>query len=147
MPTSALRRAAHEELPCAEATDSTEATGRLCPLDLTPLRPVLTSTPGEVASAVLRARRAQEAWRATPLARRAEQLRVAAKAMLARRHEAIELVRAEIGKVDAEALFNETLGPLDTVNAWIRVVEQHGGREPVRLNPVGFPHKSAWIDR
>lgn len=88
----------------------------LCPTDLSPLPPVAAATRDEVARAVHLARRAQDAWRATPLDERVRRLREAAKSMLARRHEAIELVRAEIGKVDAEAIFNETLGPLDTVN-------------------------------
>ncbi len=119
----------------------------LCPTDLIPLRPVGPATRDEVTRAVHLARRAQDAWRATPLDERVRRLREAARAMLARRHEAAELVRAEIGKVDAEAIFNETLGPLDTVNAWARVGEAHLARETVRLNPVGFPGKSAWVDQ
>lgn len=124
-----------------------ESAPPVCPIDLSPLRPVAPSSRDEVTAAVRRARRAQESWRAQPLAHRSEALRAAAREMLARRHEAIELVRAEIGKADAEAIFNETLGPLDTVNAWVRVCEKHLGREAVGLNPVGFPGKSAWIDQ
>ena len=36
--------------------------------------------------------------------------------------------------------------PLDAVNAWERVIKEHGSRERVSLNPINFPGKSAWID-
>lgn len=123
-----------------------DAGGRVCPLDLSPLPSVPAASPGEVRAAVLRARRAQDSWRVMTLDQRAARLRDAAKAMLARRHEAIELVRSEIGKCDAEAIFNETLGPLDTVQGWVRVLEATPSREKVSLNPVGFPGKRAWVD-
>ncbi len=118
----------------------------VCPIDLGTLRPVAVATADDVRRAVARARTAQAAWRERPLSERVDALRRAAKAMLARRHEVMELVRGELGKADVEAVFNEALGPLDTVNAWARVVARHTERETVRLNPVSFPGKSAWID-
>lgn len=120
--------------------------GRVCPLDLSPLAPVVPATPAEVAEVVERARAAQRAFRDLTMEARIAALREAARAMLARRHEIMEIVRVEMGKVDVEALFNEALGPLDTVNAWARVVSRHAGRETVRLNPVSFPRKSAFVD-
>ncbi len=129
-----------------ESVASKEATARGCPVDLAELPSVTSATAEEVTRAVSRARRAQEVWRARPLTERVSRLRDAAKSMLARRHEVITLVRTEIGKVDAEAIFNESLGPLDTVNGWAKVVEGHATRRAVGLNPVGFPGKRAWVD-
>lgn len=118
----------------------------ICPLDLSPARPLAGSTDAEVGQAVAQARRAQQAFRELTLSERASRLRTAAKRMLARRDELLVTLREEIGKVDAEAMFNETLGPLDAVNAWERVIKEHGSRERVSLNPINFPGKSAWID-
>jgi acyl-CoA reductase-like NAD-dependent aldehyde dehydrogenase len=70
----------------------------------------------------------------------------AAKTMLQRRSEVIALAADEMGKVEAEGLFNEALGPLDTVKGWARVVESATARRSVRLNPLSFPRKQAYVD-
>lgn len=95
---------------------------------------------------VVRARDAQEAWGHTPFAERVRCLRRAAKDMLERRAEAMALVENEIGKVHAEALFNEALGPLDAVKGWEAVLGPALAHRRVRLNPLGFPGKKAWVD-
>ena len=106
-----------------------------------------TSTLAERArEAVSRARAAQERWRLVPLSDRVAALTRAAKEMLRRRSEVIALARDEIGKVEAEGLFNEALGPLDNVKGWAKVVEKAASRETVRLNPVSFPGKRAYVD-
>jgi acyl-CoA reductase-like NAD-dependent aldehyde dehydrogenase len=56
-------------------------------------------------------------------------------------------VRSEIGKTDAEALFHEALGPLDTVNGWAAIVRSHCAPRGVSLNPVAFPGKRASVER
>jgi acyl-CoA reductase-like NAD-dependent aldehyde dehydrogenase len=95
---------------------------------------------------VARARSAQHEWSLRPLAERVAALTRAAQEMLRRRGEAISLAREEIGKVDVEGLFNEAIGPLDTVKGWSRIVERATGRQRVWLNPVSFPWKSAHVD-
>jgi len=105
-----------------------------------------TSLADGARAAVERARAAQERWRLLPLQGRADALKIAAKDMLRRRAEIIALVHDEIGKVEAEGIFNEALGPLDTVSGWIKIVEKATARETVRLNPLSFPGKSAHID-
>lgn len=129
-----------------DAAPASRSTARISPLDLSSLEPVVPATLPEVVDAVERARAAQRAYRELSIEERIASLRAAARALLARRHEIMELVRVEIGKVDAEALFNEALGPLDTVNAWARVVSRYATRETVRLNPISFPRKSAFVD-
>lgn len=119
----------------------------VCPMDLAPLRGVDPTSAEQIRAALRRARAAQELWSGTTIRARAELLRGAAKAMLARRHEVMELVRAELGKPDAEALFNEALGPLDAVNAWASLVEAHCAERKISLNPVAFPGKRASVER
>lgn len=95
---------------------------------------------------VARARDAQQAWGHTPFEERVRCLTRAAKEMLARRAEAMALVEEEIGKVHAEALFNEALGPLDAVKGWRAVLAPALAHRRIRLNPLGFPGKRAWVD-
>jgi succinate-semialdehyde dehydrogenase/glutarate-semialdehyde dehydrogenase len=70
----------------------------------------------------------------------------AAREMLRSRSEAMELARDEMGKVEAEGLFNETLGPVDAVAAWARVVRQATRPGAIRLNPINFPGKHATVE-
>jgi acyl-CoA reductase-like NAD-dependent aldehyde dehydrogenase len=100
----------------------------------------------QVRTAVSRARAAQYEWNLVPLRERVAALTRAAQDMLRRRAEAIALARSEVGKVDIEALFMESLGPLDAVKAWAKVVHRAAARETVRLNPLSFPRKRAYID-
>src|SRR5262249_60972459 len=104
------------------------------------------ATPVELLPArVARARTAQETWGRTPFSERLSYLVRAAKEMLDRREEAIALVEEEIGKVPAEALFNETLGPLDAVKGWARVLRPALRRRKIRLDPLSFPGKRAYL--
>jgi acyl-CoA reductase-like NAD-dependent aldehyde dehydrogenase len=104
------------------------------------------ASPPLVRAAVARARSPQYEWARVPFADRAAALGRAAHEMLRRRHEVIALARDEMGKVDAEGIFNEALGPLDAVRGWKRVVE--GATKPRRvwLNPFSFPKKRAYVD-
>jgi succinate-semialdehyde dehydrogenase/glutarate-semialdehyde dehydrogenase len=99
-----------------------------------------------VREAVARARAAQPRWQRLSLAERVAALKGAAKEMLRRRAEVIALAHDEMGKVEAEGLFNEALGPLDTLGAWERVVRDGTRRREVRLNPLSFPKKRAHVD-
>jgi succinate-semialdehyde dehydrogenase/glutarate-semialdehyde dehydrogenase len=92
------------------------------------------------------ARGGQRIWADKSLDERIRALKAACKDMLERRHEAIDLAHREIGKPLAEGIFNETLGPLETLAGWSRVVKAHGVREDVRLNPLSFPKKRAYVD-
>jgi acyl-CoA reductase-like NAD-dependent aldehyde dehydrogenase len=107
---------------------------------------VRASNADAIARAVTAARAAQERWRLEPLDARIDALKRAAKQMLRRRAEAIDLAQREMGKLPAEGLFIETLGPLDNVGAWARVVRKATSRRKVALNPLSFPHKRAYVD-
>ena len=96
--------------------------------------------------AVLDARSAQQYWKITSLSSRIEAIERAARQMLVRRNEITQLAHDEMGKVAAEALFNEALGSLDQVKGWARVVEDATRRRQVTLNQLSFPKKRAHID-
>jgi acyl-CoA reductase-like NAD-dependent aldehyde dehydrogenase len=132
--------------PANDATTVEHFLTRTCPIDLRPLSPVPMATPSDVAAAVRRARAAQDSWRERSLAERRAPLLRAAKNMLRRRDEIMALVREEMGKLEIEALFNEALGPLDTMKAWADLVERATSRRKVFMNPLKFGGKSAYID-
>jgi len=125
---------------------SSEELARISPRDLHPLEPVKATAVELLPELVSRARRAQEAWRQTPFKERLTHFVRAAKEMLARRQEVMALVEEEMGKVEAEALFNEALGPLDAVKGWAGVLRPALKRQRVRLNPLSFPRKRAYVD-
>lgn len=107
----------------------------------------MQATPVELLPAwVARARAAQETWGNTPFPERLQLLAGAAREMVLRRREVMVLVEEEIGKVEAEALFNEALGPMDAVKGWARVLEPVLRRRRVRLNPLSFPGKRAHVE-
>jgi acyl-CoA reductase-like NAD-dependent aldehyde dehydrogenase len=99
-----------------------------------------------VRAAVERARGAQYEWNLKPLDERAAALTRAARDMLRRRQEVADLTRAEMGKGSIEGIWNEALGPIDSVRGWVRVVERETRRRRVFLNPLSFPRKSAHVD-
>ncbi len=118
---------------------------------MSPSEPPLSETappspPEPLAAKVARARDAQESWAHVPFEERVRCLLRVAKDMLRRRAEVMALVEDEIGKVHAEALFNEALGPLDAVKGWAAVLRPALSRRRVRLNPLGFPRKRAFVD-
>lgn len=118
----------------------------VCPLDLVPLEPIRISTDLEVQAAVAEARTAHEAWMRRPFEDRVSVLQTAARAMLESRGTIIDLVRLETGKLEVDGLFTEGLGPIDVLKGWIRVVKKAQANTKVRLNPLAFPRKQAYVD-
>ncbi len=117
----------------------------ISPVDLKPLPPLPVATTEEILAAVSAARLAQARWGRVSFDERARALRAAAKELLRRRGEAAALAREEMGKVAAEGLFNEGLGPVETMSAWIEVVATQRWRQ-VRLNPLSFAGKRAEVE-
>lgn len=113
------------------------------PTDLSELPPVAASSRDAVKQAVTAARAAQAVWQREPFEARVSALKKACINMLKDRAAILELVRDEIGKLEADALFTEALGPLETLQGWVRVVEPHAGPRTIRLNPLAFPRKEA----
>ena len=116
------------------------------PLDLTPLPPVKRTTPDELAAAVRRARAAQKSWEALGFRQRAKLLKAAARVMLERRAESIEIIRREAGKSPAQAAMTEAIGPLDYLKNWIGVVRPFLKRQKLPISALAFPGKKGWVD-
>jgi len=106
---------------------------------------VPTTDASSVSQLVEKARAAQKAFQREGFAERRRRLERAARRLLERRAEGMAIVEAEIGKVHADALFTEALGPLDAVRGWVRVIEG-APAGTVSLNPLAFPRKSARIE-
>ncbi|MBK8256657.1 MAG: aldehyde dehydrogenase family protein [Polyangiaceae bacterium] len=123
----------------------TQEIRNVSPVDLRPLSPVPMTPVASIGAVVQRSRNAQPGWAELSIDERAAALTRAAKRMLRERDDVIALVREEVGKSDAEGVFNEALGPLDAVNGWTKIVKEHVGPRPVGLNPMSFPKKRASI--
>jgi acyl-CoA reductase-like NAD-dependent aldehyde dehydrogenase len=119
----------------------------VCPVDLTPLPALAVTAPEAVRGIVDKARLAQRGWANRSFDERVRVLTRAAKNVLDRRHEALALMREEVGKLEVDALMSEVLGPLDQVSSWASVVGPALERKKVSLNPINFPKKSAHVDR
>jgi acyl-CoA reductase-like NAD-dependent aldehyde dehydrogenase len=117
------------------------------PLDLSAQPPLKVTPPEQVKAAVERSRQAQRGWAARSFDDRVALLTRAAKDILARRAEVLELMRADMGKLEVDALMSEVLGPLDQVSSWAAVIGPEIARKRVGLNPINFPRKKAYVDR
>ncbi len=115
---------------------------RVSPIDGNPLPPLSMATAADVARAMEAARTVAPEWAARRFSARFEAILRAAKAMLQNRHEALTLVKEEMGKHEVEAIFTEALGPLDAVNGWKKIIEPLLDRK-VGLNPMAFAGKRA----
>jgi len=109
------------------------------------LDPVLISTLADVSLATARARAGQPAFAALSFDQRVRLLKKAARRMLAERRDCLAIVEQELGKVPADALFTEGLGPLDALSGWIRVITASPAGK-ISLNPLAFPKKSARVE-
>ncbi|MEM1024935.1 MAG: aldehyde dehydrogenase family protein [Myxococcota bacterium] len=117
---------------------------RQSPVDLSPLPALPTTEANRLPEMVESARTAHHVWSRQRFEARVGALRRACRAMLADRARIIALVRREVGKVEADALFSEALGPLETLNHWVPMVQKALIPAQVRLNPISFPKKSGW---
>ena len=82
----------------------------------------------------------------TPFDERVGCLLRAAKDMLRAGREAMAVVEEEMGKVHAEALFTEALGPLDAVKGWAAVLRPALARAGCRSIRWAFPGKRALVE-
>src|SRR5258705_1686381 len=115
-----------------------------CPVDLHTLVPVPVTV--DVAAEVKKARAAQPEWEALGFDARAKLLERAAKKILARRQEVLELLHDETGKTPGDVLMGEALGSLQFVKDWVAVAEPHLRTRKLPISPVAFPGKRGSID-
>ncbi len=117
------------------------------PVDRSALGEWEASSAADVDAALARARAAQPAWAARPIAERAAIIRRAVEVLIARKDEIVESLRVETGKPRAEALTIEILSSADFLNHWsARAVRQlrderrrlHGYLLPVKRLTVHY---------
>lgn len=117
-----------------------------CPVDLRALSPVPASTEADVKRALNRARTAQLAWSDATFADRVAPLKKAARAMLERRQEVLELLHDEIGKTPTEGLMSEAIGPLSYLSDWVSIARPYLKPQKLPINRLAFPGKSGVVE-
>ncbi len=109
-----------------------------CPVDLHPLVPVAVTTPEDVKAIVAVARTAQNEWNQLGFEKRAKALELAAKRILKRRQEVLELLHDETGKTPGDVLMGEALGALQFVTDWVKVARPHLKPRTLPMSPIAF---------
>jgi len=115
-----------------------------CPVDLRSLVPEPV-TP-DVPQKVLEARTAQPAWEALGFDARAAMLERAAKLILERRDQVVDLLRDETGKTPGDVLMGEALGALQFLRDYVEVARPYLKPRPLPFSRIAFPGKSGNID-
>ncbi len=128
------------------ASSVSEALSLQSPIDLRTLAPVTVTPIKEVPTLVRRAHAAQVGWSAISVDERSHLIQKGAKRLLEQRAEILALVREEVGKLEVDGLFSEGIGAVESARGWSKLVERELRRERIRLNPIGFPKKRAYVD-
>jgi acyl-CoA reductase-like NAD-dependent aldehyde dehydrogenase len=110
------------------------------------LSPVTFSTQADVKEAVHRAREAQPAWGALPLAQREEKAMLLARRILERRDEIKAILSSETGRDPTECLVSEVMTALSFAKAAVRAARQALQPDKVRLSPLEFPGKKIVVE-
>lgn len=107
-----------------------------------------TETPlDEIADIVARAREAQAAWAALPVARRVKTVSKIKKAVLSRAEEIAKLVHEETRKPEVEALLGEVLATADVVSYWAELVVEELEPFEAEIDALSYPKKRGWVHR
>jgi acyl-CoA reductase-like NAD-dependent aldehyde dehydrogenase len=101
----------------------------------------------DIAGVVRRARDAQEKWAATPILRRVKAVSQVKKRILERAEEIANLVHAETGKPDVEALLGEVLASADVVSYWGELVVEELEPFEAEIDGLSYPKKRGWVHR
>ncbi len=125
---------------------TSSAIKNVCPVDLHPLPDVQATSAAGLKVAVAIARGAQGEWHKLGFDARARLLLRAARRILARRQEVLELLHDEAGKTPGDVLMGEALGALQYVQDWVKVAKPHLQPRKLEMSPIAFPGKSGTID-
>jgi acyl-CoA reductase-like NAD-dependent aldehyde dehydrogenase len=116
----------------------------VCPVDLRALSPVPITR--DVADKVREARTAQPAWEALGFDARAAMIERAARIILERRAQVLELLHDEAGKTPGDVLMGEALGALQFLKDYIEVARPYLKPRKLPFNPIAMPGKSGHVD-
>ena len=111
-----------------------------CPVDGRALWPVPITR--DRVERVRDARIAQPAWEALGFEERARRLERAARSIVERRAEAVQLLHDELGKTPPDALMGEVMGALQFVRDYVVMARPYLRPRRLPLSPVAFPGKS-----
>src|SRR5262245_17341769 len=117
------------------------------PLDDSSLPAVEASSADDVRAAVARARDAQRAWAALPIADRAAAIAKVRRRILERAEEIAELVHKECGKPVEEAALAEVLPNADLVDHWVATIEEVLDPTTIELDAFAYPGKLGRLQR
>jgi acyl-CoA reductase-like NAD-dependent aldehyde dehydrogenase len=117
------------------------------PADGSALEPVEATTPGAVAAAVERARKAQQAWGDRPVRDRAEIIAKVKSRLLSRAEEIAGLLHRECGKPVEEAALSEVLPNADLIDYWVLSAEELLDGVTVELDGLAYPGKIGRIHK
>ena len=112
-----------------------------------PSQGVPFTAPSDVASLVARARAAQPAWEAIPIAKRIRAIQKVKDRVLDRAVDVGALVHRETGKPESEAILSEVLPSADVVDHWTRCIEDLLVSSEVDIDSKSYPSKTGWIYR
>ncbi len=108
---------------------------------------VPATPPGAVPAAVARCRTAQQAWAARPLKQRVEVLRACREAFLAQAEALVKVLTEETGRPEGESWLSEVVPDGDLFSFWLARGPGYLKRERVKLGPLNFPGKTAFIEK
>ena len=120
--------------------------GSVHPSTLAPLADLPRTAPDDVPAAVARARAAQVAWAATPLATREAAAIALGRRILENRDAILAILGDETGRDPAESLLGEVAFALSYAKGAVTVARAALAPEKVKLSPIDFPGKRAVIE-
>jgi acyl-CoA reductase-like NAD-dependent aldehyde dehydrogenase len=125
---------------------TTSMPGTISPADGSPLVAVAPSTVADVQAAVARARAAQPAWSARPLAEREAAVTLLATRLLEQRADVIAILGKEMGRSPTDNLFHEVAAARDFTRAAIRAARVALAPETVKLSMLDWPGKKVVVE-
>ena len=116
------------------------ATGlALADVDATPL--------SGIGAIVTKAREAQVAWAAMPIAKRIKAISRVTKRILARAEATAASIHGETGKPEVEALLGEVLASADVINYWADIITDELEPFEAEIDAMSYPKKSGLVHR
>ena len=127
--------------PLESGADGRRRLGIRRPSDREPVGEITVQTANDVADAVIRARKAQKAWGARPVAERAAIIRKGVEVLYKRREEVTGILMNETGKTRLETIFLEIIAGFDFINYWSARAEKELADEKRKIHGYLRPFK------
>jgi acyl-CoA reductase-like NAD-dependent aldehyde dehydrogenase len=115
-----------------------------CPVDLRALPSVPVTR--DIEAKVQHARTAQPAWEALGFDARAKMIERAARLIVERREQVLELLHDEAGKTPGDVLMGEALGALQFLRDYIALARPYLRPRKLPFHPIAMPGKSGHVD-